>query len=106
MLVDMKQKPSKAPSQLSNDNDYPYGLSISLDEASLKKLGLTDDLPDIDDECALSAVAKVSAVSKTGTSTTVTLQITKLEVDVKAESPEEESKEGEVFQKGSSIRMK
>lgn len=61
--------------------DYPWGLSITLDEAGLKKLGIVD-LPDAGEECMIQAVGKVTSVSKTandkGGERRVEIQITKL----------------------------
>lgn len=57
---------------------YPYGLSISLNEDSLEKLGL--ELPEMGEEMMLVATVKVTGVSANdseyGSSKNVSLQIT------------------------------
>ena len=61
--------------------DYPWGLSITLDAAALKKLGVAD-LPDAGDECMLHATGKVTRVSQSANGKTqersVEIQITNL----------------------------
>lgn len=44
-------------------NRYPYGLCISLDEDSLKKLNLTES-PDVGDMIHLFAMARVTSMSQ------------------------------------------
>lgn len=62
---------------------YPYGLSVSLDKDALEKLGLSDDLPDVDEDYLLIAKVTVTGVNsaKGGSgysSQRVELQITDL----------------------------
>lgn len=63
--------------------DYPWGLSINLDEAALNKLGITE-LPDAGAECDVMAVGKVTSVSSSAsdgdTRRRVEIQITNLRV--------------------------
>lgn len=59
---------------------YPWGLSLSLDNESLEKLGI-ETLPDVDEELLLYATVKVTRVSSAdaaegGKSRDVGLQIT------------------------------
>lgn len=51
-----------APSMVSDQPVYPYGLSLNLDEAALAILGL-DELPKVDGEHMVIAKVKVTAVS-------------------------------------------
>jgi len=61
--------------------DYPWGLSITLDSAALKKLGV-EELPDAGEECMIHATGKVTTVSETanekGGERRIEVQITKL----------------------------
>lgn len=61
--------------------DYPWGLTITLDSAALKKLGV-DELPDAGEECMIQATGKVTSVSESasekGGERRVEIQITKL----------------------------
>lgn len=63
--------------------EYPWGLSLNLDDAALKKLGI-DELPEAGDTCEIMAHAKVTRVSqstedgKNGGHRNVEIQITHL----------------------------
>ena len=65
----------------SSGPDYPWGLTINLDTAALKKLGMKD-LPEAGDECMIHAVGKVTRVSRSAdgkkVSRSVEIQITNL----------------------------
>ena len=65
----------------SSGPDYPWGLSISLDNAALKKLNV-DELPEAGEECMIHAVGKVTRVSESAneksTDRSIEIQITKL----------------------------
>lgn len=78
--------------------EYPYGLTIRLDEKStLQKLGLLDDLPDVGEELNIQAVARVVSVSMRDTGddderTCVELQICRMAVaDAAKEDPGEDA---------------
>lgn len=43
---------------------YPYGLCISLEDDTLKKLGLDGDMPGVGDIIQFNAIAKVTSVSE------------------------------------------
>ena len=78
---------------------YPCGLSISLGDAELKKLGLTDDC-EVGEFIHLFAFAKVTSVSKHdseggGEHNSVCLQITHLATESEDEEDEEEDAEEE-----------
>ena len=51
-----------APAQ-STTSAYPYGLCISLDDETLKKLGLDGDMPTVGESIHGCFVAKVTSVS-------------------------------------------
>jgi hypothetical protein len=89
MKRDMRAQDSPSPGA-----DYGYGTSITLDQAALKKLGITD-LPTVGDEYHVMAVANVHATSKTS----ITLQLTHMTLthedaaEEAGETPEMERKE-------------
>lgn len=65
-MIDMKsEKESKDSTMLSPimEDEYPYGLRISLDDQSLKKLGIVE-LPAVDAEFKLVALCCVVSVSQ------------------------------------------
>lgn len=88
-MIDMRLSPAEAKKAYPwRDEDaedlpaYPCGLSISLSEVELAKLGLTDDV-DVGDMVHLHCMAKVTSVSKTDTESggpccRVELQITNM----------------------------
>ena len=88
-MADMKMSKSQkkrmfGPSTVASGNsgpDYPWGLSITLDTAALKKLGI-EELPDAGEECMMHATGKVTSVSESandkGGERRVEIQITKL----------------------------
>lgn len=43
---------------------YPYGLCISLDDETLKKLGLDGDMPSVGEVIAIQAMARVTNAGK------------------------------------------
>lgn len=53
--------PAAAPSVTTSA--YPYGLSISFDDDTLKKLGMSGDVPQIGESVRFEAVAKVTSAS-------------------------------------------
>lgn len=62
---------------------YPWGLSVSLDNASLEKLGLSDDMPEVGEKLQLTAVVEVTSCSMNetkdgGKNYSCALQITKM----------------------------
>lgn len=61
--------------------DYGWGLSITLNSAQLKKLGVTE-LPDAGEKCILQCEGKItnvsSSASESNANRSVTIQITKL----------------------------
>lgn len=49
---------------------YPYGLCLSLDDDSLKKLGLAGDMPAVGEVIHFTAIAKVTSASMNDRETT------------------------------------
>lgn len=112
-MVDMAKTPEEvkkeAPAALAEMPPkvpvYPWGLSLSLDDDTLKKLGLEGEMPSVGEMIHLCAMAKVTSVSenetedtKTGGKTTcrrVELQITHLAT----ENEDDENEEAEQRQK-------
>lgn len=105
-MVSMARTPSAIKKGMnpvsSMASKYPYGVSISLDNDTLKKLGITE-LPEMGDEYQIIGVAKVthasSASSEAGQNTSMELTITHLnlthedDVEEKSESPSVEKSE-------------
>ena len=89
-LVDMKRskKDKKETGELcapSMDEDYPYGLALSMDNDELTKLGITT-LPGVGDVVKITAKAKVMSVNQSARegdddSQSVRFQITRLKVE-------------------------
>lgn len=87
-MINMKSNEKQSATLLSeaqsNEPDYPYGLRISLDEESLKKLGITD-LPEVGQAMTLQARVEVVSVSQyehtEGKSRDMSLQITDMALD-------------------------
>lgn len=48
----------------STTSAYPYGLCISLDDETLKKLGLSDDMPGVGEMMHFGAIARVTSASQ------------------------------------------
>lgn len=72
---------------------FPWGLSITLNAAALKKLGIDEELPDAGDECQIMARGKVTTVSQSAgekyEDRRVEIQITHL--DLVAKDTDDES---------------
>ncbi len=68
---------------ISSHEDYPYGLSLNLEDVSLKKLGITK-LPDVGEEMKITAVGVVTNISehssKRRKSRSVSIQLQQLDV--------------------------
>ncbi len=87
-LVNLKLSPAEAKEITTPDPSdgpkYPYGLRISLDDDTLKKLGLTE-LPAIDTKLVLTARAEVCSTSdydsQSGSHRSLDLQITELALE-------------------------
>lgn len=80
MLTSMKRSKSDNSETELEAPEYPYGLSISLDDESMNKLGL-GELPAVGDEMMVMAKVKVQSASESeyegeGKSRNVTFQIT------------------------------
>ena len=88
-LVDMKRtkKDKKSENEAApptGEDDYPYGLSLSVDDDELTKLGIKT-LPGVGDEVKITARAKVRSVSQNARegdedSRSVSYQITRLKI--------------------------
>ncbi len=101
ILVSMKKskaekKASTPMVEQSSGEDYPYGLSISLDADTIKKLGLGDSLK-VGDVVELRAKAKVRSMSQSSSegreSRDLSLQITDLCVEDAASGSDEDDEE-------------
>lgn len=83
-MDEAEQKAYAAPSVMSGQPLYPWGLQITLDDEALKKLGLKE-LPKLDQVMAITCKAQVTSVSsrKDGDDEScdcLQLQITDMEV--------------------------
>jgi hypothetical protein len=99
-MVSMKMSPAErsapgSPTSILDAPSYPYGLAISLDNGTLKKLGIKD-LPEVGEELMLMATVKVTSVSSSegegGSQKNVSLQITEACLGEDAEMQGAESK--------------
>ena len=92
VLVSMKRAPVKKSKKSADmccsdpmgGNEYPWGLSINLENESLDKLGM-DDLPKVGSTVKVVAEAKVESVSSRSdrddkNNRTVSLQIVKMAI--------------------------
>jgi hypothetical protein len=61
--------------------DFPYGMRLSLQEPQLKKLGLSDPMPEVGDYVMMTVLARVTHCSKSdgemGQNCCVELQVEK-----------------------------
>lgn len=77
---------------------FPWGLEIRLDETSLKKLGMDGELPEVGELCQIAGVGRVVAVeereSQDRSSKNVTIQIERLNLEVKEGDSEKEFEDG------------
>lgn len=73
-----------------SEQDYPYGLSISLEEPSIQKL-VINDLPEIGQKFLLKSIVEVTSISnnknKDYSNRCIRLQITDMEL---SEAPKQE----------------
>jgi hypothetical protein len=79
----MKLTPSEAKegsTPIADAPEFPFGLTLHLDDTVLEKLGLLDAMPEMGDQFVVLARAKVDSVSshdsQGGERRSVTLQIT------------------------------
>lgn len=88
-MIDMKL-PSKSKTLLSDvepsQPEYPYGLSINLDNETLDKLGI-GDLPEVGGEFTMKAIVRVKSVTDAqhegeGRSRHVSMQIEQMDLGV------------------------
>ena len=87
-LISMKLSKEQATSEVaigaSEGPRFPFGLSINLDDDSLKKLGF-DKLPGVGAEMTVSGVGTVTRASEnrsqSGVSRDVSIQLEKLKVE-------------------------
>ncbi len=81
MKMSKRDKKRMFGSPVAGVQDYPWGLSITLNAAALKKLGI-DELPEAGEECMLHATGKVTLVSSSATDKntdrSIEIQIVKL----------------------------
>lgn len=88
-MVNMKQSKEEAKEDMqptaADAPEYPYGLTISIDEEAMAKLGITD-LPKVGTKMQLSAVVVVCGTSQYSTQggedeSNLSLQITDMELN-------------------------
>lgn len=75
-MIDMARSPAEVKEEVAKSAPmpmgagkpsaptYPYGLCISLDDESIKKLGLEGEMPDVGTLVHFCAMAKVTSVSE------------------------------------------
>lgn len=96
MKITKSQQEKAMKPSLIEFPQYPYGLTVRLDNDSLKKLGITD-LPEVGEKMTLIAKVEVSSASQHAVkggddSKSVELQITDMCLEDEAE-PKDASKE-------------
>lgn len=72
----------------SNDDGYPWGTRINLEDDVLKKLDI-NTLPNVGDELMIEAKVRVISVRESGDSRSVELQITDMELELDDHEVEE-----------------
>lgn len=95
-LISMANSPAEAKEQVTYDSTppkYPYGLSISLNDETLKKLGITE-LPKVGAPIMITAKCEVCAVSaydsqQGGAEANVSLQITDMAIEGESKPAEQ-----------------
>ncbi len=85
-LTDMRRSKKERKSEevaLDSEPSIPYGLSINLDDGSLKKLGITK-LPSVGDRMVVASIGVVDSVNEHSSSRrksrSVSIQLEKLDV--------------------------
>lgn len=84
-LINMKMSAAERKDDDSeiDDPEFPWGLSLHLDDATLTKLGM--DLPEVGTLVDIHAVGKVTSVNESadesGERRSTSIQITDLEID-------------------------
>lgn len=96
-LVDVKFTKAEAKAEAAEYTgaegpEYPWGLSIRLEDETLTKLGVTT-LPDVGDEFRLVCIARVDSVSQSQMASgrndrCVSLQITQMGIDAETDEKE------------------
>ena len=87
-LVDMKLSKKDSNAEVALDSEkgprYPYGLAISLDDSSMKKLGF-DELPAVGTKMIVVGIGKVTRASENrrqgGVDRDMSIQLERLEVE-------------------------
>lgn len=88
-MADMKKSPAEKAEEIAdmksypgieNIADYPYGLTLTLGEDELEKLGLDQDC-DVGDMIDVRAFAEVTSISKNKDCCRVELQIVRMAVE-------------------------
>lgn len=80
-----KAKQAETAQVSPRKQEYPWGLSLNLENESLEKLGI-EHLPDVGTECTLRGVGKIVRVSQSASendknSRMIEIQITKLALE-------------------------
>lgn len=106
-MQSMKLTPKEAKAEVSYDTpskapEYPYGLTICLDDEAIKKLGIKE-LPDVGQPMMLEAKVLVCSKSQYenqgGADTSLSLQITDMELEPIEEEAAEEKDDRTAAQK-------
>ena len=93
MIGPEEKKDNSVLSVVDDKPNYPYGLRITLDPDTIKKLGLTE-MPDVGSMMALMAQAEVIAVNKIdapGDEEKYSVELQIQDLDVKGESKEKKA---------------
>ena len=99
-----KGMPTAVAEKGTSEPKYPWGLTLRLDETTLKKLGMDKELPEVGELCQITGTGRVISVSKRenvdASTSDVEIQIEQMNLEVKEEDAEADDAFTEGAKKG------